>query len=140
MRITINNSVVVYDDELGIGVSKPATVGVPVLPIMAEDNRKLFERILPEFIGIVGVTSALAIIKPAVVFAADASARLVAKEHSIIHMLQTITTPAAIAIALWGLIEWAVMNNPHGKKKIWESLWLLIGIKFIPDIWETIAT
>jgi hypothetical protein len=136
MRVNINGTCI-YDDELGIDVVKPVD-HIPVMPELTEEQQAVLKKALPEIIGLTTVTSLLAV-HPTVALAADAGQRLLSKEQTIIHTLQMIATPAAIAIAIWGLIEWAVLNNPHGKKKIWESLWLLIGIKFIPDLWMTIA-
>jgi hypothetical protein len=129
MRVLINGSVCVYDDE------PPGTIE-PTSSSVAQ----IGQAAVPFALGASGTAAAVMLLRPYVAFAADPGARLIAKEQSIIHTLQSIAVPASIAIAIWGLIEWAVLNNPHGKRKIWDSLWLLIGIKFIPDIWQAIAS
>lgn len=141
MRININGSCV-YDDVLGIGIPAVEQSNTRyVIPQIQPDKEALLRRILPEFIGFTGVTAMLSTLHPITASAAvTASTQLLVKEQSIIGLLQSIATPAAIAIALWGLIEWAVMGHAQGKKKLWDSLWLLIGIKFIPDIWMAIAS
>ena len=55
----------------------------------------------------------------------------------IIELMQKWGKPIAIALSMWGLLDWG-MGNPEGKGRIKQAFIMFVGLFIIPYIYDAV--